>query len=785
MENVTLCLAPLVLLLLGGPAASKPTASLSCIYNNKTNPYFHREEVPSSDLITDSQGRLLISGCSACFTLWSSSPEGSRTLLGQGCWSSQENCLESSCNDYSVDGMAANKAKFCCCSAQLCNAHILPPLREGSPKKEEQEVLPSSQNTLNQSVTKSGIKTNANSLPLILIPVSAVIFILLLSSLLSFSFLAHRFTRRLSNAHTKPSLNNNNNNSSLSEAAKLLHPRRNIREEDLEVTPETRGGSFGFSGMERSTGARVLLSVPEAREVYLHEAAIYEALPPHPGLLRLLYHGEDVICRGGVHLDRALVFCNSGSVSSLSSYLRENTLTWSRLLKCLTSLTDALAHIHSDSLSTPNPSLSSICHRNLSSESVLVRCDGSLCIGDFSRAVRVSGCSVLLGEGLSFSPRDPRYLPPEALEGTLNFREAESSLKQGDVYSLGLLFWCLGRRCEELYQGSAVPEFQEPFESELRCPPSPEALRVLVSVRRSRPLFPSVWKDSNPAVQLLRETIEDSWDQDGEARLTASCVRERILELDSLWERYKKHKRNELSPGNNSGANGMDSHCAVNNALPRNNGNQPILIKNDTVFHSNDISVNSSSFSSPDVVAGDVSRRSKNDNVLSNQMPSLRLQPYQGLNPCKERNLKSSELLEPNTLLLHNSSKDFSTKGGTPSGACSITFSGGGSEELSPSSASAAAAAAAPPIPYTQNPLSSSSSSSSGEGTSSRQNKKPLLLSKEHNREKRSHLNWLRSTGRPPKPRPVVFVEAPGKQCNLDIEKSLLSHQVDHIQDQE
>ncbi|QQP55668.1 Receptor protein serine/threonine kinase, partial [Caligus rogercresseyi] len=116
---------------------------------NKTNPYFHREEVPSSDLITDSQGRLLISGCSACFTLWSSSPEGSRTLLGQGCWSSQENCLESSCNDYSVDGMAANKAKFCCCSAQLCNAHILPPLREGSPKKEEQEVLPSSQNTLN------------------------------------------------------------------------------------------------------------------------------------------------------------------------------------------------------------------------------------------------------------------------------------------------------------------------------------------------------------------------------------------------------------------------------------------------------------------------------------------------------------------------------------------------------------------------------------------------------------------------------------------------------------
>ena len=53
-------------------------------------------------------------------------------------------------------------------------------------------------------------------------------------------------------------------------------------------------------------------------------------------------------------------------------------------------------------------------------------------------------------------------------------------------------------------------------------------------------MFPEIWKNSNPAIQRLRETIEDSWDQDGEARLTAICIAERVPELKILWERYKK-----------------------------------------------------------------------------------------------------------------------------------------------------------------------------------------------------------------------------------------------------
>ena len=38
----------------------------------------------------------------------------------------------------------------------------------------------------------------------------------------------------------------------------------------------------------------------------------------------------------------------------------------------------------------------------------------------------------------------------------------------------------------------------------------------------------------------LQETIDDCWDQDGEARLTSNCVEERVVEMASLWEARQK-----------------------------------------------------------------------------------------------------------------------------------------------------------------------------------------------------------------------------------------------------
>lgn len=63
-------------------------------------------------------------------------------------------------------------------------------------------------------------------------------------------------------------------------------------------------------------------------------------------------------------------------------------------------------------------------------------------------------------------------------------------------------------------------------------------MQVLVSRHKARPLLPESWRDS-PCVRLLRETIEDCWDQDAEARLTALCVDERLRELPTIWDRHR------------------------------------------------------------------------------------------------------------------------------------------------------------------------------------------------------------------------------------------------------
>lgn len=49
-----------------------------------------------------------------------------------------------------------------------------------------------------------------------------------------------------------------------------------------------------------------------------------------------------------------------------------------------------------------------------------------------------------------------RYMAPEVLEGAVNLRDCEASLKQIDIYSLGLIFWELATRCSDLFQGRIV-----------------------------------------------------------------------------------------------------------------------------------------------------------------------------------------------------------------------------------------------------------------------------------------------------------------------------------------
>lgn len=69
-----------------------------------------------------------------------------------------------------------------------------------------------------------------------------------------------------------------------------------------------------------------------------------------------------------------------------------------------------------------------------------------------------------------------------------------------------------------------------------------QMLDVVVREKR-RPQFPAcrAGVNSSPALRLLRDTIEECWDADAEARLSAFCVVERLAQLPHLWAQGNYH----------------------------------------------------------------------------------------------------------------------------------------------------------------------------------------------------------------------------------------------------
>ncbi|GBN86029.1 Bone morphogenetic protein receptor type-2, partial [Araneus ventricosus] len=324
-----------------------------------------------------------------------------------------------------------------------------------------------------------------------------------------------------------------------------------------------------------------------------------------------------------------------------------------------------------------------IAHRDLTSRNIIIRENKTCMVCDFGFAICISGSKYYLNgdEQLAESTSlmdvgTLRYMAPEVLEGAVNLRDCESSLKQIDVYALGLILWELATRCSDLFQGVDVPEYKAPFVAEIGNHPSMEQMQHLVVKRKARPLFPDIWKDTNPAIRALKETIEDCWDQDAEARLTALCVDERLTELPILWDRYKAGTTIQgVSPTVNPTS--ADVHTTSNIIQTSSNGwfrgstfEMPIMRSNADALsptnwcvdsrYSGDFSMSENTAEtsitmSPSELTprscpsnsssngNNLKNLSTNNNITPGLKVTVPLQPYQGKNPTMERNL----IMEP------------------------------------------------------------------------------------------------------------------------------------------
>jgi len=228
---------------------------------------------------------------------------------------------------------------------------------------------------------------------------------------------------------------------------------------------------------------------------------------------------------------------------SLADYLNVQILSFSELTRLVLSMVSGLVYLHGEDLSA-SPPKPIIAHRDFKSRNVLVTDKLTCCISDFG-----SACAF---------PKDykkdearaqvgtKRYMAPEVLQGAVAF-QAEAFLCI-DVYALALVLWEMLSR----FSGSNVSSVQPycaPYEKEVGLHPTIDDMKACVVENNIRPIIKEEWS-SDPILVEYCHAIEECWDDDGDARLTAHCVYER-LSLISKEESYNQPHIIKLESFNN------------------------------------------------------------------------------------------------------------------------------------------------------------------------------------------------------------------------------------------
>ncbi|XP_053664292.1 uncharacterized protein LOC128713456 [Anopheles marshallii] len=455
-----------------------------------------------------------------CYTLWTfDTVKNASRVVVQGCWGStddQESCSNAECISTTE---TPTKHFFCCCSGDSCNGNFsyLPPptTADGLSMPEE-----------NENITPFAPYTSIWSSPTVYICFALLaIMVLGIVGFLSCRQLPKKGVAELLE-HMEPSGPGYSSN---------LY---NV--DNLKLVSMIGQGKYGtvWKGIVNEQPVAVKIFAAQHRQYFLNERDIYTVpLMESPALLT--YFGSDERRTLDDRIEYMLVL-SLAPLGCLQDWLTDNRVPFSTFCRMGKSIANGLAHLHTE-IRKGDLLKPCICHRDLNSRNILVKSDLSCCIGDLGFALKTFGAryeyrgEITLAETKSINEVGTvRYMAPEVLEGAVNLRDCESALKQIDVYTLALVLWELANRCEDFYpEGTTVPEYRAPYEEYVGPNPSFEQMQVLVSRNKARPSFPSHF-GASLVTQIVRDTCEDCWDHDAEARLTAMCVQERLQEIAQI-----------------------------------------------------------------------------------------------------------------------------------------------------------------------------------------------------------------------------------------------------------
>ncbi|KAK1173478.1 TGF-beta receptor type-2-like isoform X3 [Acipenser oxyrinchus oxyrinchus] len=230
------------------------------------------------------------------------------------------------------------------------------------------------------------------------------------------------------------------------------------------------------------------------------------------------------------------------SQGNLQEYLTEHIISWEDLWLLGGSLARGLAHLHSDHTPCGRPKVA-IVHRDLKSSNILVKNDLTCCLCDFGLGLRLDPLLSVDDLANSGQVGTARYMAPEILESRMNLENTES-FKQTDVYSMALVLWEMTSRCSA---HGDVKDYDPPFGTKVREHPCIESMKDNVLRDRGRPEIPSSWLN-HQGLQLVCAIIDECWDHDPEARLTAQCVAERFNEMEQMDKLSERSSSEEKIP---------------------------------------------------------------------------------------------------------------------------------------------------------------------------------------------------------------------------------------------
>ena len=415
---------------------------------------------------------------------------------------------------------------FCCCKGNMCNTNF-----SWTPKTFNETVNP-----INEDESSFDVRIYWY----ILIPI-----IMLIMLLVVFYFLYRNGILFKSKRHQIDRLNNVVEYPCGESETLLLKPMETI--ELVEV--KAKGRFIVWEGIQQKSQASVAVKIFSVMDKasWNAEKDIYKLLQvDHLNILKFI--AIDIIFNQKKISEYRLIteFHPRGSLYDL---LKNHLLSWDDLCSIAIGMARGLDYLHEE-YTNGKPA---IAHRDFKSKNILIKSDLTPCLADF-------GLALVFERGQPIGDTYPqvgtrRYMAPEVLEGAIIF--SRDQFFRIDMYAFGLVLWELISRCATLWhtvndaivdqthntdmydkcntgsESKFVEDFRLPFEIESGVSnPSLDQMQDLVINLRLRPQFREDWNQHLGMKKMIRTTRE-CWDQDSEARISASCVMERIQAIQS------------------------------------------------------------------------------------------------------------------------------------------------------------------------------------------------------------------------------------------------------------